>query len=76
MTYEEYADAMNAHADSCSQCDASRKTGLTHGVCETAQSIIGEWKASKKTDEDMALATLNMIARELELLETEDEPQD
>jgi hypothetical protein len=81
MTYEEYADQMNAHADGCEQCAFARDTGLTDGACEVAKGIITEWKASKHSEEDLKWATLNMVARMMELspedfedLADEDEP--
>ena len=66
MTYEEYADAMNGHADGCEQCSFARKTGLTDGACEVAKGIIKQWSNSKHSEEDMKLATLNMVARMME----------
>lgn len=66
MTYEEYADLMNAHADACPVCDFARKTGLTDGACEEAQGIIKQWSNSKHSEEDMKYATLNMLARMME----------
>lgn len=65
MTYEQYAIAMNDHADACEQCTLARKTGYTDGACEVAKAIIAEWKSSPKTNEDMFLATMNRLAREL-----------
>lgn len=65
MNYEQYAIAMNTHADTCEQCTFARKTGKTTGACEVAQAIIAEWVSSTKTNEDMFLASMNSLAREL-----------
>lgn len=46
MTFEEYAEALNNHADACPTCDASRKLGVTKEVCEEGRKIVDEWRAT------------------------------
>lgn len=72
MTYEEYAEKLNRHADTCTMCAASKKTSTTFGVCDEGQAIIDEWKASKHTDEDIFYARMNALAKELQLEEEQD----
>lgn len=66
MTFEEYAEALNDHADKCEQCDAARKISRTGGCCADGQKIVAEWEISPKSKEDVRLESLNELMTMLE----------
>ena len=42
MTYEEYEEKLNAHADTCGKCDAARNARSVTHVCDEGRDIV--WK--------------------------------
>jgi len=61
MTFEEYAQAMNKHADECATCDAGRRMSDTRGCCPIGLAMVEEWKNSPHSLADMEIAVMNAV---------------
>lgn len=45
MTWDEYVDKLDAHANQCEVCATSRKLNTIDHVCEQGQAIVDEYAA-------------------------------